>query len=1126
METVSKNKVSDFSGDTAHFAELVVSSDDQYMYHQLRGFVGMSALTDNPDITDNFQNSISRAINFDKVCSYWNTFHYKTFNDEVFYFPGTCTYIFSSHCKTNYEDFVVLIRHTMLNDYVTDTKIIFKIDDVKVELVNGTVLVDGELVELPYSKSKVMILKIGSNTRVTSSIGLVFMKNDDGNFELQLDGRYVNQTCGLCGNLDAQSSFGKDGEDSIYFYLYEDYIKYSRADNAAVTLTETEFGNLQKLDGPTEDCPDVAPPVWSNCEHNNTICESILTSPSFASCNEIAAVDQYIDACNQDLCLCKEADLYSCTCTTVAQYSHECILHRGEPEDWRTPDFCPKSCPPNMEYRECSSSCANSCSNSERELLCDEHCVEGCFCPEGLIFDDIESNDCILIEECPCFYNGNSYAPGETYSTSCRNCSCNSGIWTCETIPCAMTCSIEGGSHITTFDQLQYTVYGDCTYVISKDCLKNSFTVLGDLIKCGIRETDKCLKGITIILDDGGETTLEIKPSGSVYVNEILNKLPVSSKKYTIFQASSSYIIVYTNKLGPLAVIQIKPIMQLYLVLEPSFKTLTCGLCGNFNSIQSDDLKTISGVIEGTAAAFVNTWKTLAVCPDIQNILDDPCSLSVENAKYIPVCEKNEIFSYTISSCRPTCRSLSEPDITCKIHFDPLPGYCKYPMTFVDCNKVNELINGAECSKSCRTLDLHCYSKRCVPGCVCPPGLLSDDQGSCIPENRCPCVHNEATYEPGEVIQIRCNTCVCKKRKWECTTNSCLATCTVYGDGHYITFDGKRYNFNGECQYVLAQDHCSLHDNNSTFRVITENIPCGTTGTTCSKSIKVFLGSYELILGDSHLNVAQRGLGSNVPYRVRLVGIYLVVEAENGLILLWDKKTSIFIKITSTFKGKLCGLCGNYDGNRNNDFTTHSNAIVGNIEEFGNSWKLSSTCPDAKANRDPCSLNPYRLSWAQKHCSIINSKVFLACHPHVDPTQYFDACVMDSCACNTGGDCECFCSAVAAYAQACGEFTICISWRSPDICPLFCDYYNKKIGCQWYYRACGVPCMKTCRNPTGKCHYEIRGLEGCYPKCPKNEPYFDEDEMKCIAVCGCYDKDRKHYKLGANVPSHKNCSVW
>lgn len=39
-----------------------------------------------------------------------------------------------------------------------------------------------------------------------------------------------------------------------------------------------------------------------------------------------------------------------------------------------------------------------------------------------------------------------------------------------------------------------------------------------------------------------------------------------------------------------------------------------------------------------------------------------------------------------------------------------------------------------------------------------------------------------------------------------------------------------------------TQDHCGKSGTaNGTFRVITENIPCGNTGTTCSKSIKVFL---------------------------------------------------------------------------------------------------------------------------------------------------------------------------------------------------------------------------------------------------------------------------------------------
>lgn len=46
---------------------------------------------------------------------------------------------------------------------------------------------------------------------------------------------------------------------------------------------------------------------------------------------------------------------------------------------------------------------------------------------------------------------------------------------------------------------------------------------------------------------------------------------------------------------------------------------------------------------------------------------------------------------------------------------------------------------------------------------------------------------------------------VCQDRKWNCTDRVCDAGCSAVGLAHYFTFDGLKYLFPGECQYVLVQ---------------------------------------------------------------------------------------------------------------------------------------------------------------------------------------------------------------------------------------------------------------------------------------------------------------------------------
>lgn len=111
--------------------------------------------------------------------------------------------------------------------------------------------------------------------------------------------------------------------------------------------------------------------------------------------------------------------------------------------------------------------------------------------------------------------------------------------------------------------------------------------------------------------------------------------------------------------------------------------------------------------------------------------------------------------------------------------------------------------------------------------------------------------------------------------------------------------------------------------------------------------------------------------------------------------------------------------------------------------------------------------------------------------PQVDPKPFYEACVHDSCSCDTGGDCECFCSAVASYAQECTKEGACVFWRTPDLCPIFCDYYNPPDECEWHYEPCGNRSFETCRTVNGiHSNISVSYLEGEFggPRCPREAP--------------------------------------
>uniref|UniRef100_A0AAY4BJU5 VWFD domain-containing protein n=1 Tax=Denticeps clupeoides TaxID=299321 RepID=A0AAY4BJU5_9TELE len=450
-------------------------------------------------------------------------------------------------------------------------------------------------------------------------------------------------------------------------------------------------------------------------------------------------------------------------------------------------------------------------------------------------------------------------------------------------------------------------------------------------------------------------------------------------------------------------------------------------------------------------------------------------------------CEGNQVFSHAMHACNRTCRALSEPYNMCSWDSEPVEG-CGCPEgTHLDWDSENKnkvCVRRADCycyysggrvkpgnatidGRKCRlfkptqkvdnrtiiyaylsSLDclsgkacVHCPSQYtndttekeivCVSGCYCPEGFFEDHNGECVLLEECTCAFSGLVYYSGDIVDNNCQKCVCEKGHWKCSEKSCVGKCQVYGNGHYQTFDSNWYQFDGNCQYTLATDGCA--NVSPQFAVYVESIPCCEAEITCSRNIRVELPDSTLLLSDMMLKVTNHA-EETPTFSNYTVGLYIVITVPRfGLTLVWDKHTRLSLQLEGSWKGKVCGLCGNFDSSVTNEFQ-HNNYSLSPLQ-FGNSWKAATPpCSDVTQEIFPCQRHSYCAAWAERRCQILRGDIFQSCHLKVDPEAFFQACVLESCSCEFEGKFLGFCTAVAAYAEACSEQGACIKWRTPDLC--------------------------------------------------------------------------------------------
>ncbi|XP_015182767.1 PREDICTED: BMP-binding endothelial regulator protein isoform X1 [Polistes dominula] len=457
--------------------------------------------------------------------------------------------------------------------------------------------------------------------------------------------------------------------------------------------------------------------------------------------------------------------------------------------------------------------------------------------------------------------------------------------------------------------------------------------------------------------------------------------------------------------------------------------------------------------------------------------IEDPCVTCQCNSSRLncskhacPVlhCPASRIF-HEPGECCPRCKGITE-------FLPPPKGGCILGTTvhnsgsqfYVDectrCICTNSVISCVR--ETCPVLECTSEHQTTLPGRCCPQCPL-------VEESRASCTYGGRTYGDGETWKLdSCKACACMQGKVRCAMPKCPplnlpcppnsklehpkdqccprcvegdGVCTVFGDPHYRTFDGKFFSFKGACKYQLASD-CVGH----TFSIRVTNDAGLARSSAWTKTIAIKIGDLKVNLGQK-MKVKVNGKRVDVPYSVEnkldvnRTADSIIVNTPIGIKVLWDGISFLEISASTSYRGRLCGLCGNFNSLPKDDFMTRRGRLLQDPQPFGQSWAVG-----AKKTCTPKSLiNPEkerRCRGRKDHrlCNRLRSQIFDPCHKKVNPTMYYKACLQDMCECPTE---HCYCESFMAYVHECTRLGIQLPhWRKSTRCRTIWDQSNNNPG--------------------------------------------------------------------------------
>ncbi|KAE8296209.1 Mucin-2 [Larimichthys crocea] len=260
------------------------------------------------------------------TCSTWGRYHFKTFDGDVYQFPGMCEYKLAYDCHESSKDFSVHMKREEHNGNPTIRYLVVTISELTFYLMKSNVTENDVSVEIPYNKAGVQIQRNAVYIIFQSKVGILLVWNGDDAVMVELDRDYANHTCGLCGDFNGVP-------------VNNEFIHEGRE------ITPIEFGNKQKVHRPNDKCEDPpeeedAKTLPKSCKNYQKTCDKMLHSESWKACSKVINPEPYIQACARDMCDCFNSTSDFCKCSTFSEFSRQCSHAGANPPNWRTANFC------------------------------------------------------------------------------------------------------------------------------------------------------------------------------------------------------------------------------------------------------------------------------------------------------------------------------------------------------------------------------------------------------------------------------------------------------------------------------------------------------------------------------------------------------------------------------------------------------------------------------------------------------------------------------------------------------------------------------------------------------------------------------------------------------------------